>query len=65
VVTIAIGAVQASRYVDGKAEAAASVGLVAANLRHGRADPNACSAGPNNTRISLLYRGFRQSCLII
>jgi hypothetical protein len=40
-VMIAIAAVQAPRHMDGKAEAAASVGLVAANLRHGRADPNA------------------------
>jgi endonuclease/exonuclease/phosphatase (EEP) superfamily protein YafD len=42
VVTVAVAAVQAPRYVGGKSEAAAaSVRLVSANLRYGRADPDA------------------------
>jgi endonuclease/exonuclease/phosphatase (EEP) superfamily protein YafD len=41
VVTIAVAIVQAPRYVGDKAEAAASVRLVSANLRYGRADPDA------------------------
>lgn len=41
VVTVAVAAVQAPRYVGGKTEAAASVRLVSANLRYGRADPDA------------------------
>jgi hypothetical protein len=40
-VTIAIAAVQAPRHMDGTAEAAASIRLVLANPRYGRADPNA------------------------